>query len=66
MCDKMTVMIIVGFILGYIFGSIPSGLWLVQVINGIDIRFYGNSVGTSLCIGLLAPKWLLLLLWLMY
>ena len=47
MRDNMTIVIIGGFFLGYIFGSIPSGFWLVKAVNGIDIRFYGNTVGTS-------------------
>lgn len=56
MRDKMTYLIIGGFLLGYFFCSIPSGLWLVQVINGIDIRFYGNSVGTSAVYRVAGPK----------
>ena len=30
-----------GFLLGYVFGSIPCGLWLVQAFHGIDIRKNG-------------------------
>lgn len=56
MCDKMIYLIIGGFLLGYFFWSIPSGLWLVQVINGIDIRFYGNSVGISAVYRVFGPK----------
>ncbi len=37
-----------GFLLGYIFGSVPSGLWLVQAFHGIDIRKYGSgNIGTT-------------------
>lgn len=32
-----------GFLLGYVFGSIPCGLWLVQAFHGIDIRDYGSG-----------------------
>ena len=38
-----------GFILGYLFGSVPCGLWLVQALHGIDIRNYGSgNIGTGL------------------
>ena len=37
-----------GFLLGYVFGSIPCGLWLVQAFHGIDIRKYGSgNIGTT-------------------
>ena len=37
-----------GFLLGYVFGSIPCGLWLVQAFHGIDIRNYGSgNIGTT-------------------
>ena len=37
-----------GFILGYLFGSVPCGLWLVQALHGIDIRNYGSgNIGTT-------------------
>ena len=52
----MTVLVIGGFLLGYLFGSIPSGLWLVQAVNGIDIRLYGNAVGTSDVYRVAGPK----------
>ncbi len=36
------------FIIGHVFGSIPCGLWLVKVIHGIDIREYGSkNIGTT-------------------
>ncbi len=39
---------LLGFILGHLCGSIPSGLWLVQLIHGIDIRNYGSkNIGTT-------------------
>lgn len=31
------------FLLGYIFGSLPNGLWLVKSFYGIDIRNYGSK-----------------------
>ena len=35
-------------LLGYVFGSIPCGLWLVQAFHGIDIRDYGSrNIGTT-------------------
>ena len=41
-------LVIGGFLLGYVFGSIPCGLWLVQVFHGIDIRNYGSgNIGTT-------------------
>ena len=37
-----------GFVLGHVCGSIPSGLWLVRAIHGIDIRDYGSkNIGTT-------------------
>lgn len=36
------------YVLGHISGSIPSGLWLVKAIFGIDIRDYGSkNIGTT-------------------
>lgn len=36
------------YILGHISGSIPSGLWLVGMFYGIDIRDYGSkNIGTT-------------------
>ena len=32
-----------GFLLGFLFGSIPCGLWLVQIFHGIDIRKKGSG-----------------------
>ena len=41
-------LVIGGFLLGYVFGSIPCGLWLVQAFHGIDIRNYGSgNIGTT-------------------
>ncbi|MCH4157046.1 MAG: glycerol-3-phosphate 1-O-acyltransferase PlsY [Acidaminococcaceae bacterium] len=31
------------FLLGYLFGSIPNGLWLVKAAYGMDIRQYGSG-----------------------
>ena len=37
-----------GFVLGYVFGSIPCGLWMVKAFHGIDIRKYGSgNIGTT-------------------
>ena len=39
---------VLGFVLGHICGSVPSGLWLVQALHGIDIREYGSkNIGTT-------------------
>ena len=39
---------VLGFALGHICGSVPSGLWLVQALHGIDIRNYGSkNIGTT-------------------
>lgn len=36
------------FALGHICGSVPSGLWIVQALHGIDIRNYGSkNIGTT-------------------
>ena len=35
-------------LVGYLFGSIPSGLWIVKSIHGIDIREYGShNIGAT-------------------
>ena len=40
--------IALSIIIGYIFGSIPSGLVLVKMVCGIDIREYGSkNIGTT-------------------
>lgn len=31
------------FVLGHLCGSIPSGLWIVRLMHGIDIREYGSK-----------------------
>ena len=39
---------VLGFALGHICGSVPSGLWLVRAMHGIDIREYGSkNIGTT-------------------
>ena len=46
-----------GFLLGYVFGSIPCGLWLVQAFHGIDIRKYGSgNIGTTNVFLTVGPK----------
>lgn len=46
-----------GFILGYLFGSVPCGLWLVQALHGIDIRNYGSgNIGTTNVFRTVGPK----------
>lgn len=39
---------VTGFLFGGICGSIPSGLWIVKALYGIDIREYGSkNIGTT-------------------
>lgn len=46
-----------GFLLGYVFGSIPSGLWLVQAFHGIDIRTQGSgNIGATNVFRTAGPK----------
>ena len=46
-----------GFILRYLFGSVPCGLWLVQALHGIDIRNYGSgNIGTTNVFRTVGPK----------
>ena len=48
---------VLGFILGHLCGSIPSGLWLVKAIHGIDIREYGSkNIGTTNVFRTVGPK----------
>ena len=36
------------FIVGFVFGSIPCGLWIVKAFHHIDIREYGSkNIGTT-------------------
>ena len=45
------------FLLGYLFGSIPSGLWLVQAFHGIDIRREGSgNIGATNVFRTVGPK----------
>lgn len=58
-----TVLCALGFVLGHLCGSIPSGLWLVQAIHGIDIREYGSkNIGTTNVFRTVGPKTALLVL----
>ncbi len=42
------VTVIVSFAVGYLLGSIPSGVWLGKVFRGIDIRKHGSrSIGAT-------------------
>ena len=46
-----------GFLLGYVFGSIPCGLWLVLAFHGIDIRNYGSgNIGSTNVFRTVGPK----------
>ena len=48
---------LLGFVLGHVCGSVPSGLWLVQAFHGIDIRNYGSkNIGTTNVFRIVGPK----------
>lgn len=54
---------LLGFVLGHICGSVPSGLWLVQAFHGIDIRNYGSkNIGTTNVFRTVGPKTAVLVL----
>ena len=50
---------LLGFVLGHVCGSVPSGLWLVQAFHGIDIRNYGSKNNVFRIVG---PKTAVLVL----
>jgi glycerol-3-phosphate acyltransferase PlsY len=44
-------------VIGYIFGSIPSGVWLGRAIKGIDVREHGSkSIGATNVFRVLGAK----------
>lgn len=48
---------VLGFVLGHLCGSIPSGLWIVQALHCIDIRNYGSkNIGTTNVFRTVGPK----------
>ena len=54
---------LLGFVLGHVCGSVPSGLWLVQAFHGIDIRNYGSkNIGTTNVFRIIGPKTAVLVL----
>lgn len=54
---------LLGFVLGHVCGSVPSGLWLVQAFHGIDIRNYGGkNIGTTNVFRIVGPKTAVLVL----
>ena len=54
---------LLGFVLGHVCGSVPSGLWLVQAFHGIDIRNYGSkNIGTTNVFRTVGPKTAMLVL----
>ncbi len=51
------------FLLGYVFGSVPCGLWLVKAFHGIDIRDYGSgNIGATNVFRTVGPKTAVLVL----
>ena len=54
---------LLGFVLGHVCGSVPTGLWLVQAFHGIDIRNYGSkNIGTTNVFRIVGPKTAVLVL----
>ena len=54
---------LLGFVLGHVCGSVPSGLWLVQAFHGIDIRNYDSkNIGTTNVFRIVGPKTAVLVL----
>ena len=54
---------LLGFVLGHVCGSVPSGLWLVQAFHGIDIRNYGSkNIGTTNVFRIVGPNTAVLVL----
>ena len=54
---------LLGFVLGHVCGSVPSGLWLVQAFHSIDIRNYGSkNIGTTNVFRTAGPKTAVLVL----
>lgn len=54
---------LLGFVIGHVCGSVPSGLWLVQAFHGIDIRNYGSkNIGTTNVFRIVGPKTAVLVL----
>lgn len=54
---------LLGFVLGHVCGSVPSGLWLVQAFHSIDIRNYGSkNIGTTNVFRTVGPKTAVLVL----
>lgn len=54
---------LLGFVLGHVCGSVPSGLWLVQAFHGIDVRNYGSkNIGTTNVFRIVGPKTAVLVL----
>ena len=48
---------VLGFVLGHLCGSVPSGLWIVKALHGIDIRDYGSkNIGTTNVFRTVGPK----------
>ena len=54
---------LLGFVLGHVCGSVPSGLWLVQAFHGIDIRITASkNIGTTNVFRIVGPKTAVLVL----
>ena len=54
---------LLGFVLGHVCGSVPSGIWLVPAFHGIDIRNYGSkNIGTTNVFRTVGPKTAVLVL----
>ena len=55
--DSNTLKIIAMCVIGYLLGSIPSGVWIGKLMYGKDVRDYGNAllIGLSAIIGHVFP-----------
>jgi glycerol-3-phosphate acyltransferase PlsY len=51
------VTILAAILVGYIFGSIPTGVWMGQAVKGIDVREHGSeSIGATNVFRVLGAK----------
>lgn len=47
----------IGFVLAYLFGSVPTAVWVGQIFQGIDVREYGSgNAGATNTFRVLGPK----------
>jgi glycerol-3-phosphate acyltransferase PlsY len=50
--------LVIALALGYLLGSIPSGLWLGKLVRGVDVRQYGSGkTGATNTLRVLGIRW---------